>query len=116
MQTEQVNSENDDSGDALSERYISFKTKICLTVQASLIQVLLEPSFSITLHVCIGTHVNYVKFERPAWPYPPYINCLLMYKISYPSYRFYDAKLSESENPVSYTDHTQLTMYTEPQK
>ena len=27
MQTEQVNSESDDSGDALAERYISFKTK-----------------------------------------------------------------------------------------
>ena len=25
MQTEQVNSENDNSGDALAERYISFK-------------------------------------------------------------------------------------------
>ena len=40
MQTEQVNSENDDSGDALAERYISFKTKtycqFCLIVQASL--------------------------------------------------------------------------------
>ena len=41
MQTEQVNSENDDSGNALAERYISFKTKtfcyVCLIVQASLI-------------------------------------------------------------------------------
>ena len=41
MQTEQVNSESDDSGDALSERYISFQTKtychFCLIVQASLI-------------------------------------------------------------------------------
>ena len=41
MQTEQVNSESDDSGDALAERYISFKTKTychsCLIVQASLI-------------------------------------------------------------------------------
>ena len=27
------------------------------------------------------------------------------------SYRFDDAKLPESGNPVSYTDHTQLTMY-----
>ena len=27
MQTEQVSSESDDSGDALAERYISFKTK-----------------------------------------------------------------------------------------
>ena len=27
MQTEQVNSESDDSGDALVERYISFKIK-----------------------------------------------------------------------------------------
>ena len=41
MQTEQVNSESDDSGDALAERHISFKTKtycrFCLIVQASLI-------------------------------------------------------------------------------
>ena len=41
MQTEQVNSESDDSGDALAERYISFKTKtyyhFCLILQASLI-------------------------------------------------------------------------------
>ena len=28
----------------------------------------------------------------------------------YPSYRFDDAKLLESGNPVSYTDHTQLTV------
>ena len=28
----------------------------------------------------------------------------------YPSYRFHDAKLLESGNPVSYTDHTQLTI------
>ena len=27
MQTEQASSESDDSGDALAERYISFKTK-----------------------------------------------------------------------------------------
>ena len=32
-------------------------------------------------------------------------------KTLYPSYRFDDAKLLESVNPVSYTDHTQLTMY-----
>ena len=41
MQTEQVNSESDDSGGALAEIYISFKTKIyccfCFIVQASLI-------------------------------------------------------------------------------
>ena len=41
MQTEQVNSESDDSGDALAERSISFKTKtfrhFCLIVQVSLI-------------------------------------------------------------------------------
>ena len=41
MQTEQVNSESDDSGDALAERYISFKTKtychFCLIMQALLI-------------------------------------------------------------------------------
>ena len=42
MQTEQVNREkSDDAGDALAERYISFKTKtschFCLIVQASLI-------------------------------------------------------------------------------
>ena len=54
--------------------------------------------------------VNYVKFERHAWPYPPCINCLLIYKMPYPSYRFDDAKLLESGNPVSYTDHTQLTI------
>ena len=30
--------------------------------------------------MCIGIHVNYVKFERHAWPYPPSINCLLIYK------------------------------------
>ena len=29
----------------------------------------------------------------------------------YPSYRFDDAKLLESGNPVSYSDHTQLTRY-----
>ena len=29
----------------------------------------------------------------------------------YPSYRFDDAKLLESGNPVSYTDHTLLAMY-----
>ena len=70
MQTEQINSESDDSGDALAERYISFKTKtychFCLIVQASL-----KPSFLIILHVCIGIHVNLEKFERHAWPYPP---------------------------------------------
>ena len=38
-------------------------------------------------------------------------NCLLIYKMSYPSYRFDDSKLLESGNPVSYTDNTQLTMY-----
>ena len=53
--------------------------------------------------MCIGIHVNYVKFERHAWPYPPCINCLLIYKMPYPSYRFDDAKLLESGNPVSYT-------------
>ena len=41
MQTEQVNSDSNYSGDALAERYISFKTKtycqFCLIVQASLI-------------------------------------------------------------------------------
>ena len=41
MQTEQVNSENDGSGDVEAERYISFKTTtychFCLIVQASLI-------------------------------------------------------------------------------
>ena len=39
MQAEQVSSESDDSGDALAERYISFKTKtycyFCLIVQPS---------------------------------------------------------------------------------
>ena len=54
---------------------------------------------------------NYVKFVRHAWPYRPCINCLLIYEMPYPSYRFDDAKLLESGNPVSYTDHTQLTMY-----
>ena len=34
---------------------------------------------------------------------------VLIYKMA--SYRFDDAKLHESGNPVSYTDHTQLTMY-----
>ena len=66
--------------------------------------------------MCIGINVNCVKFERHTWPYPPCINCLLIHKMPYPSYRFDDAKLIESGNPVSYTDHTQLTMYTEPQK
>ena len=41
MQTEQVNSESDGSGDALAERYIPFKTTahchFCLIVQASLV-------------------------------------------------------------------------------
>ena len=41
MQTEQINSESDDSGDALAERYNLFETKtychFCLIVQASLI-------------------------------------------------------------------------------
>ena len=45
------------------------------------------------------------------WPYPPCINCLLIYKMPDPLYRFDDAKLLESGSPVSYTDHTQLTMY-----
>ena len=36
---------------------------------------------------------------------------LLIYKMPYPSYRFDDAKLLESGNNVSYTDHTQLTKY-----
>ena len=35
----------------------------------------------------------------------------LIYKMPYPSYRFDDPKLLEFGNPVSYTDHTQLTMY-----
>ena len=48
---------------------------------------------------------------RHAWPYPPCSNYLLIYKKPYLSYRFGDAKLLESGNPVSYTDHTQLTMY-----
>ena len=30
----------------------------------------------------------------------------------YASYRFDDAKLLESGNPVSYADHTKLTMFT----
>ena len=62
--------------------------------------------FSILLHACIGIYVKYVKFERHAWPYPPCtpcINCLLIYKMPYPSYRFDDVKLLESGNPVSYT-------------
>ena len=54
--------------------------------------------------MCIRIHVNYVKFERPAWHYPPHINCLLIYKMPYSSYRFDDAKLLGSGNPVSYTD------------
>ena len=50
MQTEQVNSESDDSGDALAERYISFKTKtychFSLIVKASLIfKITLKPFF-----------------------------------------------------------------------
>ena len=36
-------------------------------------------------------HVNYIKFERHAWPYPPCINCMLIYKMPYPSHRFDDA-------------------------
>ena len=53
---------------------------------------------------------NCVKFERQAWPYPPCINCLLIYKMPYPSYRFEEASfLSLEILPVSYTDHTQLT-------
>ena len=52
--------------------------------------------------VCIGIQVNHVKFERHAWPYPPCINCLLIYTMPYPSYRFDDAKLLEPGNPVSY--------------
>ena len=63
MQREQVNSESDDSGDALAERYISFKTQtychFCLIVH---VQALLKPSFLIILHVCIGTQINLVKF------------------------------------------------------
>ena len=27
--------------------------------------------FNNSIHVCIGIHVNCVKFERHAWPYPP---------------------------------------------
>ena len=42
MQTEEVNCESDDSGDALTERYISFKTKtycnFCLILHDSLIK------------------------------------------------------------------------------
>ena len=41
-----------------------------------------------------GIHVTYVKF------YPPCINCLLIYKMPYSSYRFDDANLFDSENPV----------------
>ena len=48
------------------------------------------------------------KVEGHAWPYPPCINCLLIYKIPYPSHRF-DAKLLESVNSVSYTDHITST-------
>ena len=70
MQTEQVNFENDDSGDALAERHVSFKTKtychFCIIVQASL-----KPSFLIVLHMSIGIHKKLVKFERQSWPYPP---------------------------------------------
>ena len=74
MQTEKVNSESGDSGDALAERYISFKTKTyChLSYCASFAHLItLKTFFLIILHVCIGIHVNYIKFERPAWPYPP---------------------------------------------
>ena len=60
--------------------------------------------------MCIGIHVNYVRFERHAWPYPPCINCLLIYKMPHPSHRFDDAKLLESGNHVIYTDHKQLTV------
>ena len=42
-----------------------------------------------------------VKFERDAWSYPPCVNCLLIYKMPYPSYRFDDVKPLESGNPVS---------------
>ena len=57
--------------------------------------------------LCIGIYVNYIKIERHAWPYLPCINCLLIKK----SARFNGAKLLESENPVSYTEHTQLIIY-----
>ena len=41
-------------------------------------------AFYVILHTCIGIHVNYIKCESHAWPYPPCINCLLIYKILYP--------------------------------
>ena len=68
--------------------------------------ITLKTFFNNSIHVCIGIHVKCVKFERHAWPYPPRLYCLLIYKMPYPSYRFDDAKLLESGNPVSYTDHT----------
>ena len=41
----------------------------------------------------------------------PSLILLLIIKMPYPFYRFDNAKLLESGNPVPYTDHTQLTMY-----
>ena len=40
-----------------------------------------------------------------------FINCLLIYRMPYTSYRFDDAMFLEPGNSVSYTDHIQLTMY-----
>ena len=75
MQTEQVNSESDD---ALAERHM-----IRFHLKSNLLPFLSYcASFAlltlIILYVCIRIHVNYVKFERHAWPYPPCINCLLI--------------------------------------
>ena len=96
MQTEQVNCESGDSGDVLAEIYIfHLKPKpVAISVLLCKLRSFNKSKnllFLIILHACIGMHVNYVKFERHAWPYPPRINYLLIYKMPYPSYRFDDA-------------------------
>ena len=55
----QSNSESDDSGDTLAVLSLSY----CASF-----------AHLITLNACIGIHVNYVKFEKHAWPYPLCIN------------------------------------------
>ena len=89
-----------------------FHLKPNLSYCASFAHLITLKTFFFNNSTCVHWNTcKLCKFERHAWPYPPCINCLLNYKMPYSSYGFDDAKLLKSGNPVSYADHTQLTMY-----
>ena len=61
------------TGYALAERYKNLLPFLsyCASFAHLITLRVLKPSFLIILHVCIGIHVNYVKLETHALPYPP---------------------------------------------